>query len=251
MTERQPLKSAPVARLAATMLLLRDDPLEVLMVKRHTKAYFASALVFPGGTVDPEDSDAAWLPYLVGHEGLSDEQRALRIAACRETFEESCIITARRRDGSPVSGVASADGLRFLDVIRDADAVLDLAGLQPFGHWITPEIAPKRFDTHFFLARAPEGQEAVCDGSETVGLEWVRPDDALARAAAGERAILFPTRMNIKRLAESGDSHSALEAARQRPPYTVRPQIEKRGESHVVVIPIEAGYGETEDQPGV
>jgi 8-oxo-dGTP pyrophosphatase MutT (NUDIX family) len=242
-------EAPPVPRLAATMLLLRDDPFEVLMVKRRKNGSFASALVFPGGAVDPEDGHPAWLPHLVGHEGLSDEQRALRIAACREAFEESSILVAARRNGGTLQCPGTSTGLSFLDIIRRAEARLDLAGITPFGHWITPEIAPKRFDTHFFLARAPEGQVAVCDGKETVDLEWVNPDDALARAAAGERAILFPTRMNIKRLAESSDTASALSSARGRAPYTVRPRIEKRGEGRVVVIPVEAGYGETEDRP--
>jgi hypothetical protein len=87
----------------------------------------------------------------------------------------------------------------------------------------------------------------LCDGGETVALEWVAPRDALDRAAAGERSILFPTRLNLKRLAESGDVASAVAGARARVPFTVLPRAERRKGGTVVFIPAEAGYGETEN----
>jgi len=123
---------------------------------------------------------------------------------------------------------------------------LPLGALAHFGHWITPEGPPKRFDTHFFLAEAPAGQEATCDGGETVALEWVTPCDVLARAADGDLSILFPTRMNLKRLAESETVAEAIAAARARPRFTVMPRPERREGGTAVVIPAEAGYGVTE-----
>ena len=87
----------------------------------------------------------------------------------------------------------------------------------------------------------------MCDGGETVALEWVAPCDVLTRAADGDLSILFPTRMNLKRLAESGTVADAVAAARMRPRFTVRPRPEKREGGVAVVIPAEAGYGETED----
>jgi 8-oxo-dGTP pyrophosphatase MutT (NUDIX family) len=234
-----------VPRPAATILVLRDDPFEVLMVRRHGNGQFASALVFPGGLVDPSDCDDAWLPLIEGADALTAEERALRIAACRETFEESALLLARDGVGAAVSG-AVASGVPFIDLVAESGGTLPLAELAHFGHWITPEGPPKRFDTHFFLARAPEGQEALCDGGETVALEWVSPHDVLARAADGDLSILFPTRMNLKRLVESETVAEAIAAAHRRPRFTVLPRPEKREGGMAVVIPAEAGYGETE-----
>ncbi|MDO7842211.1 NUDIX hydrolase [Sphingomonas immobilis] len=245
----EPAASAPapaVPRPAATILVLRDDPFEVLMVRRHGNGQFASALVFPGGLVDPADHDPAWLPLLDGADGLEEGERALRIAAFRETFEESALLLARRADGTPVACPAAGD-LSFRETVAASGGLLPLGDLAHFGHWITPDMAPKRFDTHFFLAEAPAGQEAICDGGETVALEWVAPRDILARAADGDLSILFPTRMNLKRLAESGSVAEAIAAARVRPRFTVHPKPEKREGGIAVVIPIEAGYGETEN----
>lgn len=232
-------------RAAATILVLRDDPFEVLMVRRHGNGQFASALVFPGGLVDPSDRDDAWLPLLTGVAGLSEDERALRIAACRETFEESALLLARDAAGAAVPG-APPGPLGFINLVAESGGTLPLAELAHFGHWITPEGPPKRFDTHFFLARAPEGQVAACDGGETVALEWVSPRDVLARAADGDLSVLFPTRMNLKRLAESDNVDAAIAAAHARPRFTVLPRPERREGGTAVVIPAEAGYGETE-----
>jgi 8-oxo-dGTP pyrophosphatase MutT (NUDIX family) len=241
MAETHPFHAAP--RLAATLLLVRDDPFEVLMVRRHARAVFASALVFPGGAVDPDDSADAWLPLITGAEQLSARDRAIRIAAARETYEEVALSLAVDAEGRPCRlGPAP-----FRDAVAAAHAHLELGSLVPFGHWITPEGEPRRFDTHFFIAAAPDGQEAVSDGDETVSLEWVQPAEMIGRAQAGERAVMFPTLMNLMRLAESANVADALRAARNRPVFTVHARIEERGDgSRHVVIPAEAGYAATE-----
>jgi 8-oxo-dGTP pyrophosphatase MutT (NUDIX family) len=242
-------QKAPSAREAATVLLVRDAPFEVLMVERHAEAHYAAALVFPGGTVDADDASPDWLPHVTGAEGLSEGERALRIAAYRETFEEvALLLTAgQARSATPADGSKS-----FLEVVRASGGVLALDQMLPFGHWVTPAVTPKRFDTHFYLHQVPAGLEAVCDGGETVRLEWTAPKTALALAEAGERAILFPTRMNLTRLAESADAQSALNAARARPVFTVRPEVERSENGVLLRIPAEAGYGITEAwQPSV
>jgi 8-oxo-dGTP pyrophosphatase MutT (NUDIX family) len=243
MTERIPV----VPRPAATILLLRDDPFEVLMVRRRAGTVFSSALVFPGGLVDPEDRSEAWLPHLLNHEALDEEARALRIAALRETYEEVGILIAAGVATSCPAPTPRCDAAGFRRIVAASGGRLDLAGLTRFGHWVTPATAAKRFDTHFFLARMPDAQDAACDGGETVALEWLRPIDALARANAGEGAVLFPTRMNLKRLADSADSAAAIAAAARRPVLRVEPRVVRLPDGVKVVIPEEAGYGVTED----
>jgi 8-oxo-dGTP pyrophosphatase MutT (NUDIX family) len=226
---------------AATVLLVRDNPFEVLMVRRRSSSFYSSALVFPGGVVETSDRSTEWLPMVRGAEGLDEMQRALRIAACRETHEEAGIVMS-----SGVVQGALAPGQTFLELVRARGATLDLGGVCPFGHWVTPKEAPKRFDTYFFLCRAPEGAEPVSDGDETVSVEWVEPKHAVARAEAGEHSILFPTLMNLMRLAESTDVESSLAAARVRPIFTVMPRLMQRDGRTFVTIPEEAGYGVTE-----
>lgn len=231
---------------AATVLLLRDDPFEMLMVRRRQGGTFSNALVFPGGVRDASDLDAAWLPHLAGAEGLDSDARALRIAALRETFEEASILVARLGDGSPLPAGPPDDGSPFLDVVARREALLALHELHPFGHWVTPETEPRRFDTTFFLCRAPEGQLARQDDGETVGFEWANPVELLERAAAGERSLLFPTLMNLRRLAESTDTASALAAADLRPVFRVEPIARRDGDQTILSIPEDAGYGVTE-----
>jgi hypothetical protein len=82
---------------------------------------------------------------------------------------------------------------RLIDLLRAEDLVLSVDQIRYFSHWITPAGAPKRFDTRFFLARAPEGQVYAHDDQELIGSEWIQPAEALARHRLGEFAMIDPT----------------------------------------------------------
>jgi 8-oxo-dGTP pyrophosphatase MutT (NUDIX family) len=243
---------------AATILILRDDPVfEVLMVKRHHQIDFASgALVFPGGKTHAGDDDAAWADHVLGWGDFDAVQRGLRIAAIREVFEEAGILLARHTDGSAmgddvapmdVRTAVDAGTMAFLDVVRDLDAKLDLHALTIFARWITPPLTPKRFDTWFYAAHAPADQLAACDGRETVDAEWIAPSEVLRLASAGERKVIFPTRMNVQLLAEATSAEDCLARARARTLVTVLPQIQARDSGRVLVLPPDAGYGVVEE----
>ena len=241
-------------RPAATILLLRDDPggIEVFMQVRHQDMKFASgALVFPGGRVDPEDHalavDAALSPATAGLDPLIG---ALRVAAIRETFEESGVLLARPSgDAALVSGARlreiSAGAHGFARMLADADLVLAADLLVHFAHWITPVHNPRRFDTHFFALKAPEDQLAAHDGTESVESMWIAPHEVVAGSAAGRFKLVFATLMNLKRLDRYATVADALAAAADTKVVTVTPELVSRGEGNVrqMRIPAEAGYG--------
>lgn len=248
----------PPALPSATILLLRDEPggLEVFMVQRHHRIDFATgAMVFPGGKVDPADSDPALAARCTGAEGLDEAMRPFYVAAIRETFEESGVLLARPA-GEP--GLVSAARLaeiearhrdalnrdeRTLPEIAEAeDLTLALDLLVPFAHWITPTFMPRRFETWFFLVPAPQDHVALHDGGESVDSCWVRPQDAIAQAERGERQIIFPTLMNVKKLGRSHSVAEAVEAARREPVVTVLPEVVKTDRGPMMRLPEEAGY---------
>lgn len=266
-------------RVAATLLLTRDEPFEVLMVTRNARGSFPSALVFPGGAVDDDDRSPEWLPLLDDPTRFDADERARRIAAVRETWEESGVLVASRgaaargdpaattsgdpaatgsgnphvaANGSPAA-TASTDaelnaersGPGFRELVRQRGITLTIGDLVPFAHWITPTNEPRRFDAYFYLAAAPANSLAVADGRETTSVRWLELADA-ARAAT-EVVIRFPTLMNLNRLAESRDTRSALAAAASRELVTVAPVIDIEPDgTRVVRIPSSAGYGLTE-----
>ncbi len=253
-------QSADAPRLASTVLLLRDAPdLQVLMVRRSAEmAFGASAWVFPGGKVAEADSGDHWPELASG--GLSGAALALRVAAARETFEESGLLLARRISdgGEPdVEVCARLDALRadveadpslFPRLLHEAGLRLSLERLAPFAHWVTPGFEPRRFDTHFFLVAAPQGQCARHDGREAVDHVWEAPSAVLARRARGEARLMFPTRLNLSVLARSSSAAEAEQAARGRSVVTVEPQVVVRDGVKSLVIPEEAGYGLTEER---
>ena len=241
-------------KLSATILLLRDTPaFEVLMVKRHHQIDFASgALVFPGGKMHAGDQDPAWAAHCTGWDDFDDAQRSLRIGAIREAFEEAGILLAERRDGSSfgeacdlsVREAVDRGETAFLDVVQGLGVRLRLDALTVFARWITPVMMPKRFDTWFYAVRAPSDQVAACDGRETVDAEWIAPAEILRLEAAGERTVIFPTRMNVQLLSESASAADCVARARARTLVTVLPKVETRGEGQFLVLPSDAGYGE-------
>ena len=253
------MSEASTPRLSATILLLRDEPdLQVLMVKRHYEIDFASgALVFPGGKANDEDSDPAWADHTDGD--YSGAEQAARISAIREAYEEAGIILARAKSargaGATLVGSDVAEALNpmrgpvdrreqsLLALIQQHDLVLALDALVHFGHWITPTMMPKRFDTHFYLAATPPEQVAEQDGRETTEAVWLGPQQALDMEEAGTATIIFPTRMNLGKLAETATTLAALERFASEPVVTVLPVVGKDdGGAPCLHIPKEAGY---------
>lgn len=252
-------------RLSATVLVLRDGQTspEVLLVKRHYEIDFAAgALVFPGGKTHDEDEDPAWDAYTDGDYG--PVQQDARIAAVREAFEESGILLARHKSArgpnAPLvsSEVAEKLGVdrgaidrrekSFLKLIADNDLILALDSLVHFGHWITPTMMPKRFDTHFYVAPAPADQVAVCDGRETTDAVWLGADAALKMEEDGEATIIFPTRMNLIKLSRAVSVSDAAKRFAAEAVVTVLPEVGKDEDGvPCLFIPEEAGYGYTKE----
>jgi 8-oxo-dGTP pyrophosphatase MutT (NUDIX family)/RimJ/RimL family protein N-acetyltransferase len=206
------LTVAPV-RDAATIIVARDVPggIEVYMVRRSASSpAFPDVYVFPGGTVDASDRVV---------EGLD----ALRLAAIRETFEESGLLFA----DTPVSEerlramrTAVLTGtMPFVDAVRELGVRLDTAALHYFARRITPPPATHRFDARFFVARAPEGQVAEADAFETYDGRWVRPDEMLAAAERRDAGLANPTRRYLTRIRDVRDVASLIAlAAASAPP---------------------------------
>lgn len=246
-------------RLSATILLLRDHPdLQVLMVKRHYEIDFASgALVFPGGKANDEDALPDWADWTDGD--FSGQEQAARISAIREAYEEAGIILARPRAArgsgaalvgqdvverlEPMRGAIDRRDASFLELIKEHDLVLALDTLVHFGHWITPDMMPKRFDTHFYLASTPPGQVALQDGRETTEAVWLGPQQALDMEMAGTATIIFPTRMNLGKLAETATVDAALTRFASETVVSVLPVVGKdETGAPCLHIPKEAGY---------
>jgi 8-oxo-dGTP pyrophosphatase MutT (NUDIX family) len=207
-------------RLAATVMMVRDDPFQVLMVKRNAREPFASALVFPGGVVEVEDYSAAWVSHCSGATEFSADERALRVAACRESWEEVGLLPGVTN--VPMAREAAGD-LSFLNYAIGQRVRLALDEMVTFAHWITPERAAKRFDTYFYICAIRHAEQARCDGQETVSLEWLEPREVLAGESRGERSLLLPTRENLKLLAQSENTADAIAAARRRPITLIMP----------------------------
>jgi 8-oxo-dGTP pyrophosphatase MutT (NUDIX family) len=223
-----------VPRPAATVLLVRDgaEGLQVFMVVRHHKIDFASgALVFPGGKVDPEDR------LLAG----DDDERAARVAAVRETYEECGVLLARARDGGELA--LSADPRPFRERLEAEKLEPALDALTPFAHWITPPILAKRFDTRFYIVAAPADQTAAHDGGEAVDSVWIEPARALREGADGRRTLVLATRLNLELLGQSATAAEAIATAQKRRIVTVEPQPLKTETGYRLTIPLEAGYG--------
>jgi 8-oxo-dGTP pyrophosphatase MutT (NUDIX family) len=114
-----------------------------------------------------------------------------------------------------------------------------------WSRWITPAQVKIRFDTWFYVARAPEGVEGECDGEECVDLRWMRPQDALDACQRDELLLVFPTIKHLQELCFLESVEHALETARSRRVMPVEPRVVMEGGIAKVLLPGEPGYEDT------
>jgi 8-oxo-dGTP pyrophosphatase MutT (NUDIX family) len=198
------------ARPASTVIVLREaDPFEILLVRRNDKvAFMAGSYVFPGGRVDDGDRPAAGstLPP-ARFADLSDaEEATYRRAAVRELMEEANV------------SVATAD-------------------LEPLAHWVTPQIEIRRYDTRFFLARMPDGQEPRHDAGETTALEWLSPKAAIDRFERRDLLLPPPTWTTIRQLEKLASIDAVFEWAKARKIVRVMPGFVKNESITMLTLP--------------
>jgi 8-oxo-dGTP pyrophosphatase MutT (NUDIX family) len=252
------------------------------MLRRHLNSDFVGgAYVFPGGKVDDADRTAGAEEACVGRTdaaasdmlGTAGGGLAFWVAALRECFEEAGVLLAYQGDGvagehtsvedtmvdahdrqtrhrlAALRVALNAGELRFLDACRSEGLRLATDRVHYFSHWITPEPAPKRYDTRFFVAALPPGQIPIHDDHETVDTVWVRPDAALARAKAGEFDLIFPTMKNleaISRFATSAELLGAAAAVERVPTVLPRVVVDERG--FRILLPGDPGYDQAVGQ---
>ena len=235
---------------AATLILVRERAQgapELLMVERAAgMAFAAGAWVFPGGRIDPADER-------LSHQfsGLNDG--SARIAAIRETIEETAIPAGLAEPPRPEHCLeiqaALAGGGDFGEIVERGALELDLEALVPFARWLPRFHAKRRFDTLFYVARAPEGDWAprVIEG-ECTGAFWVTAGEVLERDRAGDAQLIFPTRRTLERLAQHSSYEEILADARSHTIEPISPWVEEKNGDRFITIPEGMGFPVTRER---
>jgi 8-oxo-dGTP pyrophosphatase MutT (NUDIX family) len=213
------------------------------MVKRSEAVAFApGALVFPGGRVDPADQALS---------GDRDDGAA-RVAAIRETLEECAIAAGLSPMPSPEAALALQRALLgnndFAALLAADRLSLDLRALIPFARWVPAHEVSRRFDTLFFVARAPDGDLTPHVGSsECQSATWLSASAALEQSERGEAKLIYPTLKNLERLAQFDSFDAIVADARRHPILPVVATLEWRDGEEIVRIPDGLGYPVTAD----
>lgn len=254
---------------AATVTLVRDtrDGLEVLMLQRNFSSGFMPGMfLFPGGAVDPGDQVSAVLSRCAGIDdarasgalGLQSGGLGYFAAAIRESFEEAAVLLAYGDDGELVDPAGSDRAAHYTEYRRRLNEGEDMLAemlererlqlavdrLTYFAHWITPVTAPRRYDTRFFVAVTPEGQEARPDNVEAIHHVWVHPQEAIERYRSGEYKMRTPTISTLERFAPFTTSDALFANLRSRPvPPAQLPRITRDGRR---LLPGDPGYDDVE-----
>lgn len=215
------------------------------MLRRSRRSAFApGAYVFPGGTLDPGDTSEAALARTAGADErrltrefraqpgplASREKAGLLIAALRELYEEAGVLLLCGSDAAHAARIREARALlqngtlSFAELLTQLDAYADARALTLFSRWITPPSEPRRYDTHFFVAKAGPDVVADADARETHDGLWIAPAEALERARAGTFALVYPTFKHLERLARFDDVDALVAFARTKPIYSVMPE---------------------------
>ena len=212
---------------AATVMLLRGSPLEVLLVRRHQKSSFVpDTWVFPGGSVDEDDALSA------SRLGASSTLRIMQVAAIRELFEETGIwMGGPLADPVETRALLRSGALNFPQLDLSS---IDFDALVWTSRWITPVTIPKRFDTWFFLAAAPPSASAIADASEITEVLWITPEEALRRE---ELQMVFPQIRNLEAISGFASIDELLAARRGADIQPVLPRVVVEDGRKKIVLP--------------
>lgn len=253
---------------ASTIVLMRqkEDDLEIFFVKRHGKARFmANRFVFPGGRMDEEDKETSiglhcrgYVPQeLAERMGVEEEEAVgLHVAGFRELFEEAGALLATESNGDPIDFTSpdeldrydtyrvtlQEEEVSFNQIIEWEDLTLRMDELLYFAHWITPNVEKHRYDTRFFLARAPAHQTLVHDEVETTDSCWMTPQEAVDGYAAGDLQLAPPTLHILLNLAAYQTVDEVLDHYRGREVPPVEPQPTFEGGTITLLLPGDPEY---------
>jgi 8-oxo-dGTP pyrophosphatase MutT (NUDIX family) len=250
----QPVATPP--RPAATVVLMRDgrDGPEVLMLHRHGNSeVLGGVYVFPGGKLDPQDSEAALLARAgapaetlrarLGEPGLDAHLAAgFFVAACRETFEEASVLLAREADAEVAqrANLRAREGLAFGALLAELGIEVASDALVPFTRWITPKVPAmmnRRFDARFFAAVLPEGQQARHDEHETIDSAWMTPRAAFERYRRREIVLAPAQIMSLVQVGRHRTVAAVLDEASRRPPPVIEPESFQEDGVRTMVYP--------------
>ncbi len=236
--------------------------LEILMLHRAAEVAAApGAHVFPGGGVDGADHEVIERGLFLGedHDGasrrldLAEGALAYFAAALRELFEEAGLLSVRRSDGGRFDGHAGQlarwraqllrGETRWAELLSTHGLRLDFSGMEYLAHWVTPEGLAHRFDTRFFIIRAPEAQEASADGREIDDVVWTGAPGALEHARRGEWKLLAPTERTLRTLATVAGVDEALSVAARETVRRIQPRTIIRDGRRELAFPGDVDYG--------
>jgi 8-oxo-dGTP pyrophosphatase MutT (NUDIX family) len=223
----------PALPAASTITLRGESPFEVLMMRRsETSTFVPGAWVFPGGAID--ESDRRLAGDLAGGDGLAP----MKICALRELLEEAGVWPGPTPDNLLQLRQALLHGQEALTPLAERIAPL-LDRFVWTSRWVTPIGVPKRYDTWFFLLHLDRDEEhliASPDEQEAVEITWITPAAALARYAAGDFPLVFPTLRNLEAIASAESAGALVQSRIGAKIPTIQPVIIKDGAARRIVI---------------
>jgi 8-oxo-dGTP pyrophosphatase MutT (NUDIX family) len=249
---------------SATVIVVRDGPegLEVLLVRRHGNSNVLGGVhVFPGGKLDAADSQVApaaldrspqECAQVLNEPGLDAETAVgLHVAALRETFEESSLLLGQVHHPDLAGQVRelTSTGTGFAMALQRLGCRVTTASVWPWSRWITPRVPSvtnKRFDTRFFVAAAPSGQEAEHCTFEATEAVWLSPRLGLERYWAGEIDLAPPQIMSLCQLSHLHTAAQVMATAQGRPPALIEPEPFDQDGVRVICYPGDPAHSITQ-----
>jgi len=263
---------AVIPKNAATVILLREKKPEdfgIFLLKRHEKSSFMGGnFVYPGGRVDRDDgsleicSFSKGITYdqaqkILGGAFSPEESFAHWIAGIRELFEEAGVLLAYDQEGN-LFQIRNRDeqekflhyreslqkgSLTICEMAQKEKLLFALDQLHYYAHWITPEARSERFDTRFFLAQYPSGQEATHDERETTVGIWLTPREALDENMKGEVALSPPTLKTLEDLSRFKTIDEVFNSLKREDIKPILPILTKISSGPLIIFPWDPEYG--------